>query len=298
MLSGRDSVQMDPSKWRISKACQECRAKKIRCDGGEPCQRCKIRSVDCVYRKKARNRARKSSPGRAVSREPHEPLISASGPGLVGDGVPSEGTASRSIQNHSVAATHRASPSMSLQLYYGPSSNFSILNSIYHQIEGTRPTSGPQKEVEEMGPGLDLFNIRRLYFGDLADSGESARMTSDTAAMFLDRALASRLIERYLATYWHILPIRSKDEYRRQRVQLYSSAEMFSFENPDTIIVLLAMAIGASMLEEEHVAQFLFQKAKRWSAKLDEMVNVQAVQIALLMMSPHSALFPCACRYH
>ncbi len=180
---------------------------------------------------------------------------------------------------------------MSLQLYYGPSSNFSILNSIYHQIEGTRPTPGPQKEVEEMGPGLDLFNIRRLYFGDLADSGESAHMTSYTAAMFLDGALASRLIERYLATYWHILPIRSKDEYRRQLVQLYSSAEMFSFENPDTIIVLLAMAIGASMLEEEHVAQSLFQKVKRWSAKLDEMVNVQAVQIALLMMSSYPPCF-------
>jgi hypothetical protein len=60
---------------------------------------------------------------------------------------------------------------------------------------------------------------------------------------------------------------------------------MFTSENPDTIIVLLAMAMGASMLEEEAIAQFLFQKAKRWSSRFDEMVNVQAVQMALLMIS-------------
>lgn len=174
---------------------------------------------------------------------------------------------------------------MLLQLYYGPSSNFSIVNFIDHLIEGTKPASGPQKEVQEMGPGLDRFNLRRLYFGDLADSAASWRMTNDTAAMLVDRDLASRLLERYLATYWHTMPIWSKDEYRRQLARLYMPSEALSSENPDSIIVLLAMAMGASMLEEEAVARFLFQKAKRWSARLDEMVNVQAVQIALLMIS-------------
>jgi hypothetical protein len=110
-------------------------------------------------------------------------------------------------------------------------------------------------------------------------------MNNDTAAILVDRDLASRLLERYLATYWHVMPIWSKDEYRRQLARLYVPAEMFSSENPDTVIVLLAMAMGASMLEEEAIAQFLFQKAKRWSSRFDEMVNVQAVQMALLMIS-------------
>ncbi|KAJ4291298.1 hypothetical protein N0V88_006302 [Collariella sp. IMI 366227] len=153
------------------------------------------------------------------------------------------------------------------------------MNFIYHQLEGTRPGSGQQKEVEEMGPGLDRFNLRRLYFGDLADSAESWRVPNDTAAMLVDRDLASRLLERYLATFWHLMPIWSKDEYRGQLARLYVPAEMFSSENPDTMIVLLAMALGGSMLEEEAVAQFLFQKVKRWSARHDEMVNVQAKAI-------------------
>jgi hypothetical protein len=174
---------------------------------------------------------------------------------------------------------------MLLQLYYGPSSNFSVMNFIYQQLEGTRPVPGSQKEVQEMGPGLDRFNLRRLYFGDLADGAESRRMVNDTAAMLVDRDLASRVLERYLATYWHVLPIWPNDEYRCQLVRLYVPSETGSSENPDSIIVLLAMAIGASILEEETLAQFLFQKAKVWSAKLDEMVNVQAVQMALLMIS-------------
>lgn len=274
-ISVKTKAKMESStKWRISKACEECRAKKIRCDGGDPCRRCTMRAIDCVYRTKARNRARKGSPA-PVSQENHDE-----------PGRPAEDDhGPRGLQNHSVAATHRASPSMLLQLYYGPSSNFSIMNFIYHQLEGTRPGSGQQKEVEEMGPGLDRFNLRRLYFGDLADSAESWRVPNDTAAMLVDRDLASRLLERYLSTFWHLMPIWSKDEYRCQLARLYVPAEMFSSENPDTMIVLLAMALGASMLEEEAVAQFLFQKVKRWSARHDEMVNVQAVQMALLMIS-------------
>ena len=192
---------------------------------------------------------------------------------------------SRGLQNHSVAATHRASPSMLLQLYYGPSSNFSIMHFIHHQIEGTRPALAHQKEVQEMGPGLDRFNLRRLYFGDLADSVESRRLANDMGAMLVDRELASRLVERYLATYWHVMPIWPKHEYHRQLTRLYVPSEIVTSENPDSITVLLAMAMGASMLEQEALAQFLFQRAKMWSARFDEMVNVQAVHIALLMIS-------------
>ncbi|KAK3906529.1 fungal-specific transcription factor domain-containing protein [Staphylotrichum tortipilum] len=292
---------MERPKWRISKACQECRAKKIRCDGGEPCARCELHAVECVYRSKARNRARKGAPvaaahqrhdERVPNRVPQPPVDDDDDHhDQVQDQDQDHG--SRGLQNHSVAATHRASPSMLLQLYYGPSSNFSVLNFIDQEIEGTRPNSGhgPQKEVHEMGPGLDRFNLRWLYFGNLgAGVGEAWRMANDTAAMLIDRDLAGRLLERYLATYWHVTPIWPKEEYRRQLARLYVPAEMPASDNPDTIIVMLAMAMGASMLEEEGLAEFLYQRAKQWSARHDEMVNIQTVQIAMLMISFFSAL--------
>lgn len=289
---------MDSAKWRISKACQECRAKKIKCNGEEPCQRCKIRGFECVYRQKARNRMRKhqlATVEGSTSPPSHEGQASLPPPTVTSkrtqgrDSQPGGG-GSPSIHIHSVAATHRASPSCFLQLYYGPSSNFSMLQSIYHQMEGTRPASESREEVEEAGPGLDLFSNRRLFFGDLADSKRSAASASnDSSAMFLDPALSYRLMERYLSTYWHILPIFSKEEYRRRVDELTASRGVFSFERSEDIVLMLAMALGACMLDEGRVADFLYHKAKQGAATLDDQVNVQSIHVPLLMMSFASA---------
>ncbi|PKS12600.1 hypothetical protein jhhlp_000808 [Lomentospora prolificans] len=279
---------MDSSKWRVSKACQECRAKKIRCNGEEPCQRCKMRGLTCVYRAKARNRQRKVAlpPDSSIaSSDDAQSATVAGGVGLRRPDEGLEGHGSPSIHIHSVAATHRASPGCVLELYYGPSSNFSMLHSIYHQIEGTTIAPGSQKDVEEVGPGLDKLGNRRIFFGDWADSRDSLLIPNDYSAMFLDRALSQRLMETYLSTYWHILPVLPQTEYRRQLDQMHRSPAIFSYDSADNIILILAMALGASILDEGHIAEFLFQKAKQGAEKLDEVVNVQAIQVALMMIS-------------
>ncbi|KAK7415705.1 hypothetical protein QQX98_005740 [Neonectria punicea] len=295
---------MNSTKWRISKACQECRIKKIKCNGETPCESCRFRGLNCLYREKARNRMRKTKPRVAAyesimaqesrespSLDPSEDdSVAAPTPAReMADSVPPPGSNLGSeksiINNTSVAATHRASPSCLLQLYYGPSSNFALLNSIYHQIEGTRPKSPPREGVEEVGPGLDLFSHRRLFFGDLADTQRPATVSEDYSAMLLDPATAKRLLERYLLTYWHGLPVMDKDTYRRRLDLLFRPPGIFDFDSSDTIIILLAIATGASMTGEEAIAEFLFQKAKQGAAKLDEVVNTQVVQIHLMMIS-------------
>ncbi|KAH6893126.1 hypothetical protein B0T10DRAFT_266450 [Thelonectria olida] len=294
---------MNPTKWRISKACQECRVKKIKCNGQTPCESCRFRGLDCVYREKARNRMRKSKPRMAayetiMSQEPREstsldpseagsPAAPTPNPEIVDSVAPpcSNVGSERSINNTSVAATHRASPSCLLQLYYGPSSNFALLNSIYHQIEGTRPKSPPREGVEEVGPGLDLFSHRKLFFGDLADNQRPPSLSDDYSAMLLDPVTAKRLLERYLLTYWHGLPVFDKDVYRRRLDSLFKPPGIFDFDSSETIIIMLAMALGASMLGEEAIAEFLFHKIKQGAAKLDEVVNMQVVQIHLMMIS-------------
>lgn len=283
---------MSSTKWRISKACDECQAKKIRCNGERPCQRCDTRGVNCVYREKARNRARKHQNGTTSRLTPSMDALddgSANSMALTGVNAGSQaGSATggeRSIHIHSVAATHRASPSCFLELYYGPSSNFALLHSIYHQIEGIRPNSPFREGVEEVGPGLDLFSHRRLFFGDLADKQQSLTISDDYSAMLLDPATARRLLERYLATYWHGLPVMKKDWYRQQLNQLFVPPAIFNFDLPETIIIMIAIALGAYMTGENAIAEFLFHKAKRGAAKLDEVVNIQAVQIHLMMIS-------------
>lgn len=271
---------MDPTKWRISKACEECRLRKLRCSGEDPCRRCSSRNLTCVYRPKARNRPPRKRPSAsaASSLAPSEDI--QSGPATA---TGSSRGGSPSFHGHSVAATHRASPSCVLQLYYGPSSNFSMLHSIYHQIEGTRLGPRPDEDTEEVGPGLDFFSNRRLFFGDL-DINKQPSLLNDNSALFLDHARSKRYMERYLSTFWHILPALSKDDLRQRIDRLWDTPSILSFDSLENIILALAMALGASTLHEEGMAELLFQKAKQGTAKLDELVNVRAVQVPLMMM--------------
>ncbi|KAJ2898356.1 hypothetical protein MKZ38_003984 [Zalerion maritima] len=289
---------------KVSKACEECRARKVRCDGSEPCRHCTQRSTQCVYRAKPRNRKRKTQPQQQQqpqsrqqqNQQKHDEesvaaasIISGNTPATQALTPPPHGDHDSGIpMHHSVAATHRSSPSCPLQqLYYGPTSNFSLLHSIYHQVTNNRPgwDDPGAHEVEEVGPGLDHFSHRRLFFGDLADGdGEG----TDCSAMFLDPTLATECLERYLATYYQLMPVLSRQEYRRRIDQLYASPAVFSTDSPNTILVLLAMALGASMLNHEKVAQFLFLKAKKGACKLDEVVNIQYAHFQSERAKPNS----------
>lgn len=276
------SPAMESSKWRISKACEVCRQRKLRCNGEDPCERCRLRNLACVYREKARNRPRKHRhpPASTVSS-----LTSPEGTRQAPATEAQVSGDSPSIHVHSVAATHRASPSCVLQLYYGPSSNFSMLHSIYHQIEGTRFAPGSVEDAEEVGPGLDLFSNRRLFFGDLADDKRRSTL-GDNAALILDHARSKRYIDRYLETYWNVIPVPSKEEYRRRLDKLWEPPSILTFDSLENIILALAMAMGACTMDEENMAELLFQKAKQGASKLDELVNIQAIQVPVMMISP------------
>ncbi|KAJ4256736.1 hypothetical protein NW762_008832 [Fusarium torreyae] len=154
-------------------------------------------------------------------------------------------------------------------------------------MERTCPNDPPSRTgiVEEVGPGLDLFSHRRLFFGDLADNQRPTPIPDDCTAMLINPETAHRLLERYLLTYWHGLPVMSKDDYRRRLDALFRPPGIFDYDAPETIIIMLAVGLGASMTGEEAIAEFLFQKTKQGAAKLDEVVNMQVVQIHLMMIS-------------
>lgn len=272
---------MDPSKWRVSKACEVCRQRKLRCNGEDPCERCQLRNLTCVYREKARNRARKH---RAPPASTAASLASSEDARQSPSTHPQSSADSPSLHVHSVAATHRASPSCVLQLYYGPSSNFSMLHSIYQQIEGTRPAPGSGEDAEEVGPSLDLFSNRRLFFGDLVDNKRRGAI-GDNSALLLDHERSKRYMDRYLTTYWHVIPVQSKEELHRRLDKLWEPPNILAFDSPENIILALALAMGACTMGEEHMAEIIFQKAKLGAAKLDELVNVQAVQVSVMMIS-------------
>lgn len=319
-----DDLSADATpRWRISKACQECRRRKIRCDGGEPCQHCKQRKSECEYRGFVRQRKRKhellakneDTAGVAAStddeRSPafrdralpvhHKDSMSRPGPsnrasaaaaGNINNGSSSSGGKDGLI-DYSVAATHVASPSCIIQLYYGLTSNFSLMQLMYRQlVEGlgdgqANPLLSRRDEVEEVGAGLDLFSLRRLFFGDLAGNQDMSlsNMNGSSSLFFIHPSAASKYLERYLSTIYYLLPWQPKERYRKKVNALYQDGQGMSLESPEATIILLMLACGAAMVGDTERGEFLFRKAKANAAGFDELVNLQAIQVPLLMIS-------------
>ncbi|KAK0763273.1 hypothetical protein N5P37_004260 [Trichoderma harzianum] len=263
----------------IDKACEECRIRKIRCEGGNPCCRCSKRNMQCVYRFKIRNRLKKPRvrPASLSKENNHETSLRRQ----VNLSHESETESNQGFHVHSIAALPM--PSYNFQLHYGPSSNFSIMHLVSSQISGVPQPLGRSEEVAQVGPGLDLFEYQFLFFGDLADSNKVAPITGVHFTTLPSQELSNRLLERYLSTYWHLLPIVTKDIFRQRLAQIYATPGVCAFDSLDGMVVLAAMAVGASMMGEEKVAQMLFQGVKTSAKRANEYVNIQSIHLELML---------------
>ncbi|CRL17388.1 Fungal transcriptional regulatory protein, N-terminal [Penicillium camemberti] len=264
--------------WRIPRACQECRKRKIKCNGLTPCKTCQLRNTPCIYRDYIRHRRKKHE-----HEEVGERNVTRQGSP---SGVPPSGQRTASVMNdfpNSVSATHTASPSCQMQLYYGPTSHFSLMQHIYRDLV-SNPTSHPEPSggVEEAGAGLDLFSFRRIFFGtpDFHESNKSPGK-GDLSMMFLPYDLARLFLSRFLSSLYHLIPLRPKPYYEQCLDRLYNSSPADHLDAFTQAILLLAMA--SASLGTEHFAwgDVLFERVKTSLAAFDDVVNLQTIQISL-----------------
>jgi hypothetical protein len=187
---------------------------------------------------------------------------------------------------NSVSATHMASPSCQMQLYYGPTSHFSLMQHIYRDLV-SNPTihPAPSGEVEEAGAGLDLFSFRRIFFGtpDTHEIGKS-NSTGDIPMMFLPYELAKLFLSRFLTHLYHMLPHRPKAYYEQCLEKLYNPSPTIHPDALTQAIILISLATGS--LGTDHFAwgDVLFERVKASLVSYDDVVNLQTVQIGLLMI--------------
>lgn len=169
-----------------------------------------------------------------------------------------------------------------IKLYYGASSNFSFLQHIYRSLvcrsSQTNHTSDP--EVQEGGPGLDYFHQRQSYFGPTP-----TRLPQEMRMDFLTLDCANILVRSYTCTLDHLVPIWTELELLGKLAalhgQLQHGCDFLSLENT---ILLCILAIGAATAEHFEWAEILYVRAKSDSVLLNDVVNLQAVQISLLMV--------------
>ncbi|KAJ5640250.1 uncharacterized protein N7484_008112 [Penicillium longicatenatum] len=282
------------SGWRISKACQECRKRKIRCNGLNPCKTCQQRETPCVYRDFIRHRRKKNEYREAHS---HGQARRASPDSTMQPSRPRSSSVMNNFPN-SVSATHMTSPSCQMQLYYGPTSHFALMQHIYRDLIAN-PTAhpGPSTGVDEAGAGLDLFSFRRIFFGtpDTQDAGKVSSM-GDVPVMFLPYDLAKMFLTRFLSSLYHMTPHHPPAYFENCLEQLYNP---FPGKHPDTLTqatILLGLATAAVGTEYFAWGDILYERVKASLTSYDEVVNLQTVQISLLMIScVFSFYFHCGC---
>ncbi|CVL12538.1 uncharacterized protein FPRN_15168 [Fusarium proliferatum] len=156
---------------KIAKACDPCRLRKKRCDGGHPCHHPECQNLPhiCVYRTKTRHRRTKRDISAPVSQLPPPgsglsvgALSANAGPATQWPDHLGAEESQQAVQHevyYSITETHLSpTPTDSSQLFYGPSSYFAFLQQIHRGILPT--TDHGRHERNKTQSGLDTFMQR------------------------------------------------------------------------------------------------------------------------------------------
>ncbi|KAI2786973.1 hypothetical protein POX_g09370 [Penicillium oxalicum] len=174
-----------------------------------------------------------------------------------------------------------------MELYYGPTSHFSLIQHVYRDLMPNPSTQAATSgQVEEAGAGLDLFSFRRIFFGT-PDSHDASKPSGgfDLNMVFLPYNLANLFLDRFLAHLYHVMPHQPKSYLKQCLEKLYDPSLS---EHPDTLtraIILLSMATGSLGTEQYAWGDVLFERVKESLVPYDDVVNLQTIQISFLMIS-------------
>ncbi|KAL0263088.1 hypothetical protein SLS55_002064 [Diplodia seriata] len=182
-----------------------------------------------------------------------------------------------------IRATHvpADSPACVLQLYYGSSSNFSLLQHLHTHLTAHEDVPHPDSHVEEVQNGnesIDVYKYQGLAFGNTPGQRE-------TNPMFLRHELARTFLHNYLSTVHLQLPFLSTDQLCANFERLYGYGDDAKIDPSERALVIVAMAIGACPSQHELWRKTLLSQARTEADSLLHVVNLRAVQIALLMIS-------------
>ncbi|KAH8201605.1 hypothetical protein TruAng_004211 [Truncatella angustata] len=272
---------MESAVEKIPKACEPCRKKKVRCDGKQPCQRCQRRPSECSYRQ--RIRIRKSArhtlspiigPSHARSTT-NESQSESQIPDASGNPPEPKKQAdhARDQLYQSVAATHgnKADSVESSRLFYGPSSQFAFLQQLHREILCFSSHHQPgDREVQEGGPGLDLFVQRSIFFG-IAQRTRSNPLPSHMSLISsLPVQQAVEFLAGFKAAASPIVPLFADQELDDLLHHFYSDESDSSLSPQRRALTLAILAIGGLTTAHTDVAELLFIKAKQEAVVCDD----------------------------
>ncbi|ETS82873.1 hypothetical protein PFICI_04749 [Pestalotiopsis fici W106-1] len=290
---------------RISKACDPCRTRKIRCNGQEPCGHCQKKPSACVYRLRNRIRARKSTQPNAQNAQPQQqqPSPATSLPTPIVTNEVTEAAAAKDNQPenstkdapqgkvyHGVMASHSISgesvgPAGNSQLFYGPSSNFAFLQQIHRSLLFSHGNGRPgDRAVQEGGPGLDMFMQRSIFFGipSQVDMLLLYQSFSTPLVDILPPSEAQIYLDHFKAASYHLLPFYTESELDQLLHRLYEDDPETSGALQTKGLILAMIANGVLQTSNTALAETLFARAKFQMTLFEDTVTLTMIQYSLV----------------
>lgn len=229
------------------------------------------------------------------------PLPAAPGPSLSPRGLSKRGaedaratkqdTAYSNVYQ-SVAAVHEHGTENS-RLFYGPASQFAFLQQVHRSIISSTP-SGQQadKEVQEVGAGLDLFLQRSFFFGT-ASRIDFSNLLRPASTLFPEVCMDQARIFMHNFEVWssRMMPFFTKDELDKMLQNLYSGDELVQSRPSQTKALTLAvLAVGALATPQTDIGEMLLAKAKYEAVIFDDTVSLQMIQFSILLADYHTSM--------
>ncbi|GLA75499.1 hypothetical protein AtubIFM55763_006778 [Aspergillus tubingensis] len=236
-----------PPRERVPRACEHCRARKIKCNGQQPCNACARHPERCLYRtgsiRQRKNRRTKEAP-----RPPATllPLPTTESPTTSSDWSHtslSDGPAQYKRHHELRAGIGVQNPETGAFQFYGPSSGFCFIHRVYQRIkQGSSSEPLLARRSCSIPDAIHRFGLERFMFARPGDS--DPRRTQFPSQMFLPRELGDQFIEAYFRIMHPQIPILIMSEIVDAWNQMWETpVRDHSVKNQD--ILFMVLAIGA-----------------------------------------------------
>jgi hypothetical protein len=273
---------------KISKACEPCRRRKIKCNGEQPCGLCQQHPAQCLYRAKARDRATAAAARQRASQINDQANAATSMPSNKSETpLPQRVHPADPEVYRGITATHtQQGPNTGecAQLFYGPSSNFAFLQQLHKSVlfHGSRRL--PETNDDHEGSaGLDMFVQRSIFFGTPSALGTGQLAVSCQPAEMVSATQAAMFLESFIISSFDLLPIFTESELHQTLHDLYRQDSPTALRSQEAGLILAVLANGALSADATDLAEKLYEQAKAAVAAFDEAVTLAMIQISILL---------------
>lgn len=255
---------------RTPRACNVCKARKVKCDGNLPCQKCARSRINCVYSGSVKSR----SDGRARSIAPKPVRRHTS------EAEPETEQTQRPQQNpiaHDDPIANKKQQELRAGIgafdrntdayqFYGPSSHFSFVQRLYQRIR--RQSNAPLMVEPQVPEGLKQWGIERQIFTHGDETSSPKNKIPDGS--FLPKELGEAFISAYFTLMHPQGPILIEFEVLQTWKVLWNGPGHTPEHNKkfakEKAILYMVLAIGARLTDasptsSDDWAQHFYEKA-------------------------------------